>query len=172
MDLKPLIVKNKNKVLNLVIMLFAGYLAFTIYQGQNAKVVNLANNKEIEIKKNEIITEISQQQGVFNSYKSLFNTKESSQLADAISSLAATGSVKIVSFRPVAEENYPVYSRYPFEIKIEANDYHSLGKFISSLESHQYFFDVESIKITPQPPEKGRVRLNADLRISSLLIKD
>ncbi|MDD5596019.1 MAG: type 4a pilus biogenesis protein PilO [Candidatus Omnitrophica bacterium] len=172
MDMKPLDAKNKNKVLNLVIMLFAGYLAFTIYKSQNAKVVNLANNKEIEIKKNEIITEISQQQAVFNNYKSAINTKESSQLSDAISNLAASSSVKIVSFRPVAEESYPVYSRYPFEIKIEANDYHSLGKFISNLESHQYFFDVESIKITPQPPEKGKVRLNADLRISSLLIKD
>ncbi|MDD2751860.1 MAG: type 4a pilus biogenesis protein PilO [Candidatus Omnitrophica bacterium] len=172
MDMKPLLLKNKNKVINLAVLILSAYIALVIYQGQNTKVVNLANAKEMEIKKNEVLTEISQQQAIFNNYRSFVNAKDASQLSDAISNIAAAANAKIVSFRPMAEENFPVYSRFPFDIRVETNDYHSLGKFISSLESHQFLFDVESIKITAQPPEKGKVRLTSDLKISSILIRE
>ena len=172
MDLKPLILKNKNKVVNLGVLLLSGYVALMIYQSQNAKVVNLSNAKEMEIKKNEVLTEISQQQAIFNNYKSFVNAKDAAQLSDAISNIAAAANAKIVSFRPMTEENFPVYSRFPFDIRVETNDYHSLGRFIGSLESHQYLYDVESLKITAQPPDKGKVRLVADLKISSILIRD
>lgn len=172
LNVGELVTKHKSKIVNVVIFCGLLYFASGIYKKQTAKINSLVEKKEIEIQKNGVFKEISQLQAVIANYRAFFNNKDISQEADTISSLAAACSVKILSFKPLAEENFSVYRKYPFDLKIETEDYHKLGKFVAKLESHPHFFNVDSAKITSPAGERGKSRLNANLEISTIFLKD
>ncbi|MGE5197716.1 MAG: hypothetical protein ACM3IL_04355, partial [Deltaproteobacteria bacterium] len=81
--------------------------------------------------------------------------------------------VKILSLRPLPEEGFPLYVKYTYDLTLEANSYHAMGKFISKIESSPFIFKVEYISMQPQANiQKGKLELiTANLKISTVLLK-
>ncbi|MFA5411317.1 MAG: type 4a pilus biogenesis protein PilO [Candidatus Omnitrophota bacterium] len=175
MDAKTLINKYKNVVLNLIVLLIAVRFAVVFYKKQAAATAMLTEKKTIETKNNQVLANIAQLQETLKVYKSFANNKDISLSIPALTDIAATSSVKIISIKPLPEQGYPLYTKYPFDLKVEANNYHVLGRFISTLESHANIYNVESARIMPearQQRESGGITLAVDLRISTILLKN
>lgn len=175
MDVKDLINKYKNIVLNLVILLLAVYFAAGFYKKHTDITALLIERKNTEIKNNQVLANIGQAQEKLKVYKTFVNNKDISLSIPTLTNIAGSSSVKIVSVKPQAEQGYPLYIKYPFDLKVEANNYHVLGKFISNLESHPNIYNVESVRITPQANQQKQregITLFVDLRISTISLKN
>lgn len=175
MNLSEATDKQKNLILNGLIILAAVFLAFIFYTKQANQLVLLTQRKETETKKNAVLKDIIQSEETFKSYKEVINNKDVSLAIDTFSDLAKASSVKIISLRPATEEDRGIYTRYSFELAIEAEDYHALGKFVSRLESHPYIYSVAVANIktrTSQEANKAVIKLMAGLKINTILLKD
>lgn len=176
MQLTDFINEHKNKLLNAVIILVALLIANRIYKAQTATLVSLKGRKALEIKKNAVLGEISQSEKRLNLYKSSLNKKDASLVMNTVNNLARDSGVKIVSIKPQSEKRYPVYIKYPFDLNVEAESYHAIGKFISKLESHPQIYLVEQVTLRKVA---GRAqagptadKLNLDLKLSTLAFRD
>lgn len=173
MELSSSLSKNKNIVLNVVIILVAVYIASGVYKTQNEELNRTLQEKDNETKKNEVMKNIGELENTYAAYKDFLNKKDVNTMIDTFSSMAAAAGVKIVSVKPLPEKTLPTYTEYPFDIKVEAKDYNSLGKFVSSLESSNDIFQLGWFKIRPvQDPKKERsFVLNADVKVTTFLVK-
>lgn len=147
MDKNSLFEKNKNNILNLVIVLLALFIAFQIYKGIEEQAGSLLQQKDIEIKKNEAAQEIAVFERKIEGYKKAFARRDLGSVIDTISAIGKKCSVKVTSIKPESEEAKPDYIRSTFSIVIDAPDYHALGNFISQLESYQDIYFVDEAKI-------------------------
>jgi len=162
-------IKNKNMVLNIVILVIACFIAFNfIYKGQESSFKNLMAQKEAEQNKNAVLESIGKIEKRIADYKVLLPARDPSETMNTINSLARDAGLKITSFKPpVTEEKEQGYIKIVFEIAIGAPNYHALGRFVSSLENNQDVFIVESVDIASQEPGK---ELTANLRVSSIAV--
>lgn len=144
-----LLQKHKNKMVNIAVIVFALIVANNVYGIYARKIEALQLQKEGEIRKNEILSAISQSEKKINAYKQLINSKDLSAVLNTISNLAKDFSVSIISVRPRGEVDYSAYTRYGYEMTVLAKDYHSLGKFISKLEDSPDIFMVYSLAMQP-----------------------
>jgi Tfp pilus assembly protein PilO len=175
MDAKNLINKYKNIVINLIILLLAVRFAVGLYKKHAKNIALLSGRKDTEIKNNQVLAGISQLQDELKVYKAFVNNKDIALSIPTLTNIAEGSSVKIISVKPQPEQGYPLHIKYPFDLRVEANNYHALGKFISVLESHPDIYNVESVKIAPQTGSKKQgeaVTLVVDLRISTILLKN
>lgn len=171
--------KVKNKVLNTVIILAALIIAFNIYQAQLKNTTSLQERKDTELKKNKLLGDISQLEKWVNSYRQFLGKKDMSFMINNITNLAKDSGVNVVSFKPLEGRNFPLYVKYPLELILEAADYHSIGEFISKLESHPDIYIMEAVDVLRQkvkPDErataKGKAaKLKVTLRLSTVLFK-
>jgi Tfp pilus assembly protein PilO len=69
---------------------------------------------------------------------------------NTFSSIARDFNVRLISVSPGNEENQPLYIKTPFTLVIGADSYHTIGKFISSLENQPGIYFVETISIRSQ----------------------
>jgi Tfp pilus assembly protein PilO len=109
-----------------------------------------------------------------NSYKKFFN-KDSSQVINTLNNIARDSSVKIISIKPQAEIILPIYTKCPFDLSINVDSYHILGRFISKIESYSDVYIVEKIDIKSvgQILRTGQeYKLDVNLRISAISLKD
>lgn len=172
MNVEELTSRYKSLMINLVIFFILLYISSRIYQAQNKKFHALENNKAVETEKIEILKNLGKLQEEFNGYKQFINQKDPNQLSDTITTIARNTQAKIISFRPLAEENLPMYTKYSFDVKVEVSSYHALGRFISSLESHPFIFSIDLTRISAQAAEKEKMRLNVDLKISTIYLRN
>jgi Tfp pilus assembly protein PilO len=173
LDLGSFITKHKNRIFNLLIILVALYFSMHIYRKQIDETTRLTTDKDEETEKNAVLGSIKEIERRFGDYKRCINNKDIATIINTLTNLAQAAGVKVISLRPLTEQTNPLYIKYPFDLKIEAKDYHILGKFISRLESHPNIYNVESLKIrplprTPENPEAGR--LSAELALSTFLV--
>jgi hypothetical protein len=157
-----------------VIFLFIANFAKNLYFSQQQKLAVLRVQGEEEQKKNEVLTVISGIEKQFASYKEQVNVKDASNVVDVMRKVAKLYSVKILSLRPGAPVEMPVYTIYPYEMSIITNDYHVLGKFISALESHKdmYFINNISMQLVPSEVPGEPEKVQASLDVSTILIRD
>lgn len=176
MELADFINEHKNKLLNIAVILIALLIAHNIHKGQVRSVAALKEKKETELKKNEILGNISQLEKRLNLYKNLLNKKDISLIINTLNKIAKDAEVKINSIKPQAERAYPVYLKYPFDLTVEAESYHSLGRFISKLESHPHIYLVEqaTIRKAAAGAQAGDVvtKLIADLKLTTIAFRD
>lgn len=176
MNLINLISKYKNKILNILIIIVALFFANRIYINQTKNINSLSEKKDAELKRKELLEDISQAEKKIGSYKSVINNKDISSVINTLRNIARDSSVRIVSIRPQIERDYPVYTKYPLDLVITAGDYHRIGEFMSRIESHPDIYIVENISIRPnlEAEMRGKDRtdkLTVNLRLSTILLK-
>lgn len=176
MNLINLISKYKNKILNILIIIVALFFANRIYINQTKNINSLSEKKDAELKRKELLEDISQAEKKIGSYKSVINNKDISLVINTLRNIARDSFVKIVSIKPQTEQDYPVYTKHSFNLVITAGDYHRIGQFMSRIESHPDIYIVENISIRPIPRAEmrgeGRIdKLTVNLRLSTILLK-
>lgn len=161
--------KNKNTLLNVLILLIACFIAFNfIYKGQEQQLQSLTARKDVESKKNAVLENIKGMEKKIDDYRSMLPKKEVDEAINTISNLARGEGLKIVSIKPpTSEEKTPEYTKASFDVSLSASSYHALGRFISNLESYADVYIVDSVDIMPQ--EEGK-ELTANLKISTIAV--
>jgi len=148
--LMNLFLKGRKRVLSIGIILFTLIITLIIYRVQIKKIELLHVNKDSELKKNEVLKEISRSEKTIKLYKNIFSKKDASSVMNTISNIARDSNVRLISIRPGNEENQPLYIKCPFILVIDADNYHAIGKFISSIENQSDIYFVDAISIRSQ----------------------
>lgn len=165
MELSALTHKQKTNILNIALIILALIISLNIYKKQVKEIESIKAQKEVEIKKNKVLQEISQLEKRLVLYKNLLPKKDPSSVINNINNIAKESAIKIVSIRPAAEQKYPDYIIFPFDLVIKVANYHALGKFISRVESYTDVYMVEVANIRTEYGAKG---LTVNLTISSI----
>lgn len=165
MELIALVEKNKNKLLNLAVIIVAFIIASNIYKQQTKEMESLKSKNNMETKKNTVIENISKLEKSIGAYKNLLVKKDASSFINTVSNIAKESGVKITSVKPLPERRYPDYIKSPFSLELSAPNYHILGRFISKIENYQDVYIVESIEIRFREQAK---ELAVSLIISSI----
>jgi Tfp pilus assembly protein PilO len=166
------LISDKNKIINAIIILVTLPIAVNIYKFQTRNIDALNMQKDIEIKKNEILEKIGQSEKKINAYKELLNKKDISLIVNTISNIAKNSGIEVISIKPVNREDLSVYSRYSFALTINADSYHLIGGFISSLESCPDVYFIDRITINVIERDQKTEKLGADLVLSTILFKN
>lgn len=165
MELIALANKNKNKLLNLAVIIIAFMIASNIYRQQTREIESLKSKSNTETKKNTVIENISNLEKSIGTYKNLLAKKDAGSVINTVSNIAKESGVKIVSVKPSAEQRQADYIKFPLNLVLSVPNYHTLGRFISKIESYQDVYVVESIEIRFQEQAK---ELAVSLIISSI----
>jgi len=158
--------KYKNRVFNLAVILLAIIVALSIYGKQARDVKLLRNKKEVEKKKNVVLGDIVKLETKVDAYRELLVNKDTGSIIGSISNMAKESGVKIISMRPEKEQKYQDYIKLPFSLVVNAFDYHSLGDFVSRIESHSDVYIIEDIRINPLNEKEG---LTVNLKLSGIV---
>lgn len=165
--------QHKNKIINTAILIFALLFTRNIYRQQLKVADSLRERKDTEEKKNSILADIRQLEKKIKVYEDFVNRKDISVAMNIISEIAQDFSINVISIRPAAPLERPLYTKYFFELRLEAQNYHNIGRFISNLESRSELYSVEGLKILPvYSADQQRRTLSFDLTLSTILIKD
>lgn len=179
-----LLLKGKKKTLSIGIIIFTLITTLVIYGIQAKKIGSLQLEKEAEIKKNEILNDISQTEKKIRRHGNILKRKDASVVIESINEIAKGANVKITSIKPHPEKAEVLYIRYPFAIVFSADSFHLVGKFISKMENHPnaYFVDslrirqveetVPSYKELPGMGVKPATKLVVNLVLSTIAFKD
>ncbi len=164
--------KHKNKVLNFGVIILALFTAFQIYKSADKQLNSLIQQKDEELKKNKAAEEIAGLERKIGGYKKIFVKEDVGSVIDTISNIAKNCLIKIVSIKPGNEEAYPDYVKSAFLITVNTPNYHSLGNFISQIESYKDIYMVDEVSIASaeikQPFESTNTNLNVNLKISTI----
>ncbi len=169
------ITKYKNTIINVALVVLALFFAFRIYEAQNKKIIVLKEKAENEVKKNDVLEEITAIEQKIGVLKKSVNSKDMNTSLNTIAAIAKENSVKIISIRPTEQTTFALYVKYPFELMVSVDSYHSLGKFISKLENHPNVFSVDVLEMRPQEflqGEKLVTKLTVKMIISTLLFQN
>lgn len=167
--IKMLVRMAKKNFLSLVIVGGCIMFAMNVYKEKQAEIDGIVQNKELELKKNEVLQEISLLEKNYNQLKAQINKKDkaNSAIMFALSSIAKDANIKVSYIRPVGEEKTAVFSRAVFEVSLASPDYHKIGKFVSAIESAPELFTVEDFEVTGA----GEESLSARLTVSTVMVK-
>jgi len=174
MELTPLIHKlhkYKNIILNILVIVLALVISNFIYKNQAKAFEKIKLNNEKELKKNRVLNNIKRLDNAFLTYKKAINKKDVSLLINNISNIARESGLSIDLLKPLAENTESVYINYPFELKMRANSYHEVGRFMSKLESDPDIYIVDSMNIVLDP-ESQKGRLIVTLKFRTIIIPD
>ncbi|KPK97386.1 MAG: hypothetical protein AMJ95_09310 [Omnitrophica WOR_2 bacterium SM23_72] len=163
MDAFEWMIRNKNKIFNILFLALSLFIAGKIY-GKQLEARNLVVEKKgQESKKNVILESISDTEKRVAAYRKLLGEKDGSSVINTIGTIAGQTGVKIISVKPVKVEKYPEYVKIPFKLELSAENYHSFGRFFSRLESHADIFMVDALDIGVEEKSKN---LKAVLTVS------
>ena len=175
MEYTALLNKYKNKLLNAGVILLTLIILVNIFKGQNQSVGLLKAAKDSELKKNEVLFNISQAEKRLATYKNIFSKKDPSHLINLFSNIARDSSVKIIAINPRAQESRQVYTKYPFDLTIGVDSYHAIGKFVSSIENSNEIFFIDKADIKPMEKSatsENKYSLLVSLTISAIALKN
>lgn len=164
---------SKNKIINIAIILCAIILSYNVYKKQAQSIALLKQSKELEAKKNDVLSEIVAEEKKMDLYKKFVNKKDVATIINRLGNIANDARVIINSIKPLEKQDYPVYVRYPFNFSVTARTYADAGKFISKLENSPDIYIVESTTISPSMKEDDPVPENIVLTmiVSTVLFK-
>lgn len=156
-----LISKIKGNALTFLLVGAGLFVALSINKTKNAEIGRIKNEIEVEKRKNSILGEITLMEKRVDALKMKLNAKEMSSVVQSLNALATKCGVTI-SFRNKQQEEpgpHDAYTRYFFELTLDAANFHKIGKFISSLEKSSEIFIVDTIQCSPQGGSKTSVKL-------------
>lgn len=162
----------KNKIIHAIIIISAIILASNLYKSQTRDIPSLKTKKELEIKKIRVLGDINELTKIINFYKDLINKKDVSSVINTFNSIANSSDINIVTVRPIREQVYPLYIKYPFELIVRTAHYDNLGRFISKLENNPDIYIIDSIRIRGTNVRgQDLVELTANLKLSTVIFK-
>lgn len=167
MELGQFVEKHKNKLfnINIIIIILSLIIANNIYKHQDKNAKSLKEKINIEAEKNKVLEELSKTERMANSYRSLLVDKNVNEIINTLNNIARESGIEIVAIKPAREERRAEYIKRLFDLQIKARDYHSLGSFISRVESHQDVYMVESLSMKSETDTEAST---ISLRISSV----
>ncbi|MBM3249839.1 MAG: hypothetical protein FJZ09_03205 [Candidatus Omnitrophica bacterium] len=170
MELNESVNKNKNLVLNVVVLLVAGFVAFNIYQDQLNQKKRLEAKIAQEEEKNQKLNNLGHLEGRLNSYRSLLKRQDASAAMNTLTNIAKASGVKLASIRPENEQRMPEYIKMPFSMTLVSSSFHNLGRFIARIESYRdIVFVVDSLETRSEDQAK---ELTVGLVVSSIAFAD
>jgi len=173
MNLKDLRI-DKNTIVIAVIIMITLFVASNIYKKGASSIILLKEKINTEINKNTVINDIGKTEKIIRAYKEEVNKKDISSVINTLGSIANKFGIKIISVKPARTEDFPVFTKYHFDLRCESGSYHSIGKFISNLESHPdvYCINTLSIKLAPNSGSKDQQsKFNVDLSLNTIIVK-
>ncbi len=150
-----LFIKGRKKVLSIGMAVFTIIITLIIHSIQAKKIESLHINKDAELKKNEVLSEISRSGKAVELYNNLLKHKDASLVTNTLTDIARDSRVRVISIKPDTEINRPLYIKYPFILVIGADSYHAIGKFISSIENQPEIYFVDGISIKFQKESRA-----------------
>jgi Tfp pilus assembly protein PilO len=158
--------KHKNKIINLGIFILAIVVAWNIYNKLGQDKAALEQKQELEKKKNVVLENIRQLEIKIDSYKNLLPAKDASVVMGTLSTLARQSGGNLLSIKPGTGERKQDYIEVPFDLVVSCANYHTLGKFISAIESYQDVYQVEIVQVRP---EGEKNELTADIKVNAII---
>ena len=172
MESQELLKKYKNKALSAGVVLLTLIIILNIYKGQNQELKRLYEVREAELKKNEVLSALSKSEKKISSFRKVFGKKDSSFVINTLSNIARQSNVKIISINPRGQDNRAAYIRYPFDLIVGAENYHTVGRFVSNIESYGDTFFVERMNMKlagkTSPDEQQKYGLLVSLTVSTI----
>ena len=165
MEALELLSKHKNKIVNIGVIIVALIIAYNIYQKQLISIESLEAKKSMELKINGVLSEMNLMNKKLDAYNKLLALKDVGEALNTISNLAKGANINIASIKPSAEQKFPEYIKYPFDLNLTAASYHDLAKFISRIENSRDVYLVEGLDMKFTKGQKG---LSVILRISAI----
>ncbi len=166
------ILNYKNKIIHTVIIISAVITASNLYKSQTRGIGSVREKKELEIKKIGVLGDINELTKLIKLYKDLVNKKDISSVINMLNRIANDSGINIVTVRPVKEQVYPLYVKYPFELIVSAKHFDNIGEFISKLESSPDVYIIDLAQIRPASAiETGSTNLVMDLKLSTIIFK-
>ncbi|MBU1998311.1 MAG: type 4a pilus biogenesis protein PilO, partial [Candidatus Omnitrophica bacterium] len=147
------------------------FLSKYLYNHGAKEVESLKSRKDIEIKKNDLMQDISRLLAEIKGYKDVVNTKDVSNIINIIGKIARNYSIKVIYIKPAQEQNMEVFSKYFYELSGVTANYHNIGSFAEALENALEFFTVEGINLGNNDQDRDG-RLNFNLRLSTIIISE
>jgi Tfp pilus assembly protein PilO len=149
-------------------------MSINIYKSQAKNMASINEKKELEAKKNKVLGDISQLDKKISDIKNFVNNKDIYATITNLNNIAREFSVKISLIKPAGIQDFPLYTRYPFELTVEAGNYHQIGKFVSKIESNPNVYTVESLEMRSTQGAEGSQpeRIAAVLKIDTILFKN
>jgi len=147
--------KIKRNLAGVVFLILAVFFAYKVYQNKEKEISALKNQLAVEKNKNNILNEISRSEKKIAYLSGRINNKSISSALDKIGDFAKTASVKISKITPQKEIRQGVYTKYPFDIILSAENYHQIGEFISILENSADIYLVENLIIANKSEEQA-----------------
>jgi len=172
-EIQEIIKKHHNKAVNAAVIIAALVIAFKIYNNFAREVAIINRTKDTQIEKNVVLEKVSRTNKEIEGLKKFINKKELDSVINTIGDIAKDSGVDIVSISPATEENKPYYIKFFFDLRLSADSYHNIGKFISSLESSQDILNVETVNMDQSGMGVGlkSEKISISLRISTVLAK-
>ncbi|MCK9595170.1 MAG: type 4a pilus biogenesis protein PilO [Candidatus Omnitrophica bacterium] len=173
MSTDALMKKAQGNILNLAIVGVCIFVAFNIYRGKEGELNLLKEERDNEVKKNEILQGINKLQNNIRIIKDDVNNKAISEVISKLGNIARETQVKITFIKP-QNEVFPSgggYIKYPFELSITTNSYHKMGKFISRIEKSPEIYNIDDLSIVSNP-KAVEDKISARISVSTILIKD
>ena len=164
----------RNKIFNAAIIIVAILVSINMYRGQLQIIESLRQTKDMEVKKNTIVGSIGELEKRVKLYKEFVNKKDPLSLIKTFNRIARESGVNITSLKPDRQQEFPMYTKYPYIVMINASSFGQLGKFISKLESSPdiYFIDTAEIRSTgPVAPGSGKESMTMNLVASTIIFK-
>lgn len=173
MQIEDISSKIQKNILNIAVLAVMVILAHKIMVTQQQQVEAIKAETEVELQKNTVLTQISESERKLRDLRRMVNNKDEAAFLPTLNAIAKDHEVKINVIKPLPPEQKKGYSKYSFAMNIAVNNYHTLGKFISALESHPFMFAVDSMSVHPDPSrEARRYKLEAQLDVSAILLRD
>lgn len=169
MNILTEVTKYKSKAINALIIIAALIITVNVYRGFSVKAEDLKVRIADEEKKKAELVKINQASKKVNAYKKLLAKREAILVMSDLNGIAKSAKVQVSSIKPSRTEANPDYTKYIFEVNIDAADYASLSKFIREVEFYNNVYIIESASISFQG-ESGKESLKANLTISSVSV--
>lgn len=134
------------------------------------KLFALRQTRELETRKSALISRIVLHEGKMRQYKSRFSrSSEPSWLVEEVSSMASETGLDIETLSPQPPQVNNEFMTIRLNLDARA-DYHSIGQFLSRLESHEIFIKVEHLQASTlqrdeNPGSAGPIQLRMSLSV-------
>jgi len=167
MNAIELINKNKGAFFNIALILLSLFISSKIYKSQGKAIESLREQTLEESKKNEVLQDILSLEKKIGLYKDLLHKKDAASAISTLGNIAKESNINIISIKPYPAQELTDYIKIPFELSVNAPNYHSLGKFISRIENQQDVYVIDSLSINANNELKG---LNVSLKVNTIAL--
>lgn len=153
-----LFLKDKRRFYIIIGIIMFTLVSSAVINGTNNKKIRLLlREKEGETKKSDLLNLINMSNKTISLYKEAFRPRDVFLVMSAVGDIAKSSGVKLSSIKPAREQEEPLYTRYYFNLDVEANSYHAIGKFVGEIENSPdtYFVEELDIKIREDGAASG-----------------